>query len=387
MTETEPDFSKPKDCLFSATAVKRLTSISPPSPRKSYGWPPNARHRSGRPVPPAASPAASPQPHSRSSAPCAAPSRTEYSPSLASLDSPLSEGAEPTAAPAGTIATPSAVRPAPRQPPSERGVARSAGGSTPSAARPAPCAARPRRAAFTLLEVLVVLAVVAILGALLFPGVDRAREAGRAAACASNLRQLAAAALAHAESHGGEFPWGLRMEGGKNVCWDFVTGPDGRAAPGAIWDGMTGLGETGVLQCPSFLGGEANWRGDPWTGYNYNCSYVGKVEGDSGTRAAPARLAQIADPARTALFGDVQYAGGANKFMRAPVRDRAFDGSGTSLREAGTQGFRHRGRTNVAFCDGHVESLDTPYRKGGEGFVSPGCGFLSPDNSLYSLAK
>ena len=244
-----------------------------------------------------------------------------------------------------------------------------------------------RRAAFTLLEVLVVLAVVALLGALLFPAVDRAREAGRASACASNLRQLAAAALAHAESHGGEFPWGLRMEDGKTVCWDFVTGPDGRAAPGAIWDGMPGLGETGVLQCPSFLGGEANWRGDPWTGYNYNCSYVGKVEGDSGTRAAPARLAQIADPARTALFGDGQYAGGANKFMRAPVRDRAFDGSGTSLREAGTQGFRHRGRTNVAFCDGHVESLDTPYRKGGEGFVSPGCGFLSPDNSLYSLAK
>ena len=101
----------------------------------------------------------------------------------------------------------------------------------------------------------------------------------------------------------------------------------------------------------------------------------------------PALLSQIEDPARTALFGDGQYAGGANKFMRAPVRDRAFDGSGTSLREAGTQGFRHRGRTNVAFCDGHVESLDTPYRKGGEGFVSPGCGFLSPDNSLYSLAK
>ena len=143
----------------------------------------------------------------------------------------------------------------------------------------------------------------------------------------------------------------------------------------------------GVLQCPSFVGGAANWQGDPFTGYNYNCSYVGKVEGDPGARAAPALLSQVEDPARTALFGDGQYAGGANKFMRAPVREKAFDGSGTGVREAGTQGFRHRGRTNVAFCDGHVETLAKPYRRGDEGFVSAGCGFLSPDNSLYSLVK
>ena len=97
----------------------------------------------------------------------------------------------------------------------------------------APSVARPARAAFTLLELLAVLAIVALLGALLFPAVEWARESGRSAACASNLRQLAAAALAHAESHGGEFPWGLRQEGGRLVCWDFVTGPDGRAAPGA----------------------------------------------------------------------------------------------------------------------------------------------------------
>ena len=40
-----------------------------------------------------------------------------------------------------------------------------------------------------------------------------------------------------------------------------------------------------------------------------------------------------------------------------------------------------------AFADGHVETLSKPYRKGAEGFVSDGCGFLFPDNSLYSLAK
>lgn len=245
---------------------------------------------------------------------------------------------------------------------------------------------RPR-AAFTLVELLVAIAVVAVLAALLFPALERSRDAARTAACASNLRQLAAAALSYAGEHRGQFPWGLRVEGGETACWDFIVGADGKARPGLLWDHVPGEDRKRVLQCPAFLGGEANWRGDPLTGYNYNCSYVGKVEGDSGGRDAPARLPQIEDPARTALFGDGEYAGGANKFMRAPVRDRAHDGSGTGVREAGTQGFRHRGRTNVAFCDGHVEALSKPYRKGGEGFVSPGCGFLSPDNSLYSLAK
>ena len=241
--------------------------------------------------------------------------------------------------------------------------------------------------AFTLVELLVAIAVVAGLAMLVVPAVDRGRESARAAACASNLRQLAAAALAYAGEHRGQFPWGMQMADGAMACWDFVVGADGKPHPGLVWDHVPGTGAGQVMQCPSFVGGAANWQSDPFTGYNYNCSYVGKVEGDSGARTAPAFLAQIENPARTALFGDGQYVGGANKFMRAPVRDKAFDGSGTGIREAGTQGFRHRGRTNVAFCDGHVESLAKPYRKGAEGFVSEGCGFLSPDNSLYSLSK
>ncbi|MCS6774972.1 MAG: DUF1559 domain-containing protein [Chloroherpetonaceae bacterium] len=51
-----------------------------------------------------------------------------------------------------------------------------------------------RRAAFTLIELLVVIAVIAILAAILFPVLARAREQGRKAVCQSNLRQMA---LAH----------------------------------------------------------------------------------------------------------------------------------------------------------------------------------------------
>lgn len=49
---------------------------------------------------------------------------------------------------------------------------------------------RQHRAGFTLVEILVVLAIIAILSALLFPVFNRARERGRQTNCASNLSQL-----------------------------------------------------------------------------------------------------------------------------------------------------------------------------------------------------
>ena len=50
--------------------------------------------------------------------------------------------------------------------------------------------ATPRRSAFTLVEILVVLAIIGILAALLFPAFARARESGRQTNCVSNLQQI-----------------------------------------------------------------------------------------------------------------------------------------------------------------------------------------------------
>lgn len=247
---------------------------------------------------------------------------------------------------------------------------------------------RGRTPGFTLIELLVVLGMIAILAGLMFGGLQAGLATARRMKCAANLRSLATAAVAFAEENNGEFPWGLRtVDGYESYSWDFVVPTGGKPQPGPLW---SGYGVNEVLQCPGFIGGKANWDKDPYTGYNYNVSYIGKVQGDPGRRTAPALLSQVEDAARTALFGDGQYEGGANKFMRAPkVRRDDPDCSGSGgLVNAGTQGFRHRGRTNIAFCDAHVEALGRSYQANGkEGFVAPGCGFVSPDNSLYSLKK
>src|SRR5436190_20501114 len=58
-----------------------------------------------------------------------------------------------------------------------------------------------RRFAFTLVELLVVMAIIGILIALLIPAVQAARESSRRATCANNLHQLAVAIKLHEETH------------------------------------------------------------------------------------------------------------------------------------------------------------------------------------------
>src|SRR5256885_9391716 len=75
-----------------------------------------------------------------------------------------------------------------------------------------------RRRAFTLVELLVVIGIIAVLIALLLPALGRARAQAQTAACLANLRSIGQAINIYAVNNRQSLPYG---------SWDGVGSPDG----------------------------------------------------------------------------------------------------------------------------------------------------------------
>ncbi|MEN1681196.1 MAG: DUF1559 domain-containing protein [Planctomycetota bacterium] len=160
-----------------------------------------------------------------------------------------------------------------------------------------------RRRAFTLVELLVVMAILSVLIALLLPAVQMARESSRRSQCANQLKQLALAALAHESQHG-HLPPGAKLHseplsrayGWRVVLLPFVEEPAlyDRIAPLPSGDYNNSVG--GVMPplflCPS---DEPPTRGLAGLQASHYTAIAGAGRGDDGKMNLPG----------AAFYGDV----------------------------------------------------------------------------------
>lgn len=151
-----------------------------------------------------------------------------------------------------------------------------------------------RRDAFTLMELLVVTAIIAVLTALLLPVFAQSRERARMTGCLSNARQLAMAIHAYAQDYHEALP----------PSTNYTVPVD---VPERIWTRVIQpyVRDTNIFVCPSAhnSGFPSDWsqRGIGSVGYTAATAY------DPSERegfATPVVLSGMEEPARSPLFAD-----------------------------------------------------------------------------------
>lgn len=205
--------------------------------------------------------------------------------------------------------------------------------------------------AFTLIELLTVIAIIGILASILIPVVGSVRDSAKSSVCQSHLRQWHTAMLLHANDNDDRLVAvrystdNTGLERGPGQFWSGRLAAYMELRP-PLWGRQSPLVHDTVGECPS-----TPWR-DRSTYISYGASGISQ-----GTRALymwdheGSRSLINVEP-RTIVFGD----------CGPDFSSRSFSLGGRGQRLA----YRHKDRANVVMMGGNVESFHVDDKIGEE---------------------
>jgi prepilin-type N-terminal cleavage/methylation domain-containing protein/prepilin-type processing-associated H-X9-DG protein len=192
------------------------------------------------------------------------------------------------------------------------------------------------RHAFTLIEMLVVIAIIALLISMIVPAIGSALERAERVECASRQHATHSAILSYLTDHHGKIH--LYSNYTENSSWGKELSMKGYLDK-----------NTKSLVCPSTYPDHYDPAEEFWSfGMNFH-GPAGWMPGGSPVAEYFIAPMNVKWPSSQIFLGDSTYINPPN----GPTKDLYVFSNGE-----GCLHLRHRGRANVTYADGHVESVD-----------------------------